>query len=176
MRLISKYQNGNTFKRVDWEGMINSPEYKKYYNWYIDPKAMKVIEDSLIARQAGYPQRLSVMSQVVAESGGRTQKFPNGATGLVGWRGARAKKLPTDLPGQTHYLMQGLFDTYDANNWNDGGAGTNVGTGKEMQNLFKTSNNTVQATKAMMKGYVRPEKTEYDKRIKFVNYMKRYTK
>ena len=172
-----RFQNGGAtkYKRVNWQGLQKSPAYRKNYGWYLDPKAMKQVEDSLIGRGAGYPQRLAALSQVVAESGGRTQKFPNGATGLVGWRGTRAKDLPKDLAGQIHVFMDGLFGPFTAANWNDGGKGTNVGTGKEMQQLYVTSPNTVQATKAVMKGYVRPETTEYDKRVNFVNFMKQFT-
>lgn len=45
-----------------------------------------------------------------------------------------------------------------------------------MQKLFRSSPNTVQATKALMKGYVRPPADSMQKRIDLTNLLKRYMK
>ena len=70
--------------------------------------------------------------------------------------------------------MVDLFE--DPSDWNHGGTGTNVNSGKEMWQLFNETPNTVQATKAFMKGYVRPPQEDRDKRIQFVELLKRYMK
>ena len=172
---INKKQQGGSFSKLDVQGLITDPEYKKKYNWYINPTNINILQDSLINRKAGYPQRVAAFSQVISESGGETKPHGNGAYGLIGWRGARAKNLPKTLPGQLHVLMNGLFNS-DAKHWNDGGVGSNVNTGKEMQQLYQTSPNSVQATKAVMKGYVRPPKDQWEKRIGLVPLIKKYMK
>lgn len=174
-KLIPKAQSGKaTPKKLDVKGLKNDPEYKKYYDWYMNPKNLELIQDSLIARGAGFPQRVAVLSQVISESGGDTKPHGNGAVGYVGWRGDRAKGLPNTPDGQAHVLMVDLFE--DSSDWNHGGTGTNVNSGKEMQQLFVTTPNTVQATKAFMKGYVRPPQVDRDKRVKFVELLKKYMK
>jgi hypothetical protein len=168
-----KHQQGGTMKRLNVKAMQKDPEYKNY-DWYIDEKNIAALQDSLINRNAGYAQRLATLAMVIPENGGRTTPHGNGAYGLVGWRGDRAEDLPQDFGGQAHKLMVELFDNPNGKNWTDGGTGTGVQTGREMYKLFNTSPNSVQATKAMMKGYVRPPKSEYDKRVSFINLLKKY--
>lgn len=176
-RLIHKAQKGKDLvklKKLDVAGLKKDPEYKANFNWYMNPTNLNILQDSLIARGAGFPQRVAVLSQVIPESGGDTKPHGNGAYGYVGWRGNRAKKLPNTPEGQAHVLMVDLFE--DPSDWNHGGTGTNVNSGKEMQQLFVTTPNTVQATKAFMKGYVRPPQEDRNKRIQFVELLKRYMK
>ena len=173
---IPKNQNGQKIKRLNTQGMKSDPTYKKLYNWYIDDNNIAVIQDSLINRNVKYPQRLAILSQVIPENGGRATAHGNGAFGLVGWRGDRAKNLPEDLGGQTHKLMHEVFSNPKGKDWNHGGEGTNVQSGKEMYNLFNTTVNSEQATKALMKGYVRPPKDVRNKRIEFMHFMKQYMK
>ena len=168
-----KHQQGGTMKRLNVKAMQKDPEYKNY-DWYIDEKNIAALQDSLINRNAGYAQRLATLAMVIPENGGRPTHHGNGAYGLVGWRGDRAKDLPQDFGGQAHKLMVELFDNPKGQYWTDGGPGTNVQTGREMYNLFNTSQNSVQATKTMMKGYVRPPKSEHNKRIAFINLLKKY--
>ena len=172
---INKHQQGGGFSRIDFKGLQNDPEYKKDYNWRMNINNLSLIQDSLISRKAGYPQRIAVFSQVIPENGGNTSAHGNGAYGYVGWRGSRAKNLPKDAPGQAHKLMEELFGTKVVD-WTHGGAGTNVNSGAEMKEFFMTTPNSVQATKALMKGYVRPPEEDRDKRIKFVKLLKRHMK
>jgi hypothetical protein len=130
----------------------------------------------LIGRNAGYPQRLATLAMVIPENGGNTTAHGNGAYGLVGWRGDRAVNLPADFAGQAHKLMVELFANPTGKDWTHGGKGTGVMTGREMYELFNGTNNTSQATKAIMKGYVRPESSEHQKRIDFTQLLKRHMK
>lgn len=175
-KLVSFNQSGNIFKRLDIKGLKTDPEYKEGFNWYINDANINQIQDSLINRKASLPKRISTLSQIIPESGGNPDPHGNGAEGLVGWRGVRAKDLPKDLAGQIHKLMVELFENPSGKHWNHGGKGTSVNSGKEMYNLYNSTNNTQQATKALMKGYVRPEKSVYEQRLKFANLLKRYMK
>ena len=47
---------------------------------------------------------------------------------------------------------------------------------KEMYELFNASQNTAQTTKALMKGYVRPPKNQYDIRLQFTNLLNKHMK
>ena len=135
---------------------------------------LEILQDSMINRNMGFAQRVALLGQVIPESGGNVEPHGNGAYGLIGWRSSRAVGLPKNLSGQIHLLMSELYDT--GNNWSDGGKGTNVQTGKEMNQLFKDTKNVDQATKAIMKGYVRPEKSEWKKRLQFANLLKKHMK
>ena len=68
-KLIKKTQVKQPLvKRLDVKGLQNDPEYKQKYNWYINSKNINLLQDSLIARGAGFPQRVAVLSQVIPES------------------------------------------------------------------------------------------------------------
>lgn len=173
---IKKCQEGDTIdspKRLNIKKLQADPEYKKY-NWYINENNINALQDSLINRGANYPQRIALLSMVIPESGGKPDPHGNGAYGLIGWRGVRAKGLPSDFGGQAHVLMEGLFNNSSAKHWTHGGPGTGVMTGKEMYELFNKTNNTQQATKALMKGYIRPEQSEYGKRLILADLIKKY--
>ena len=175
-QLVPKHQNpAQPIKRLDIEGLKKDPEYKNY-NWYINTDNIEALQDSLINRNAGFPQRLATLAMVISENGGNTTPHGNGAHGLVGWRGDRAVNLPEDFGGQAHKLMVELFDNPTGKDWTHGGKGTGVMTGKEMYQLFNSTPNVNQATNAIMKGYVRPEYEEHQKRQKFVQLLKRYMK
>lgn len=166
-----KHQKGGYIHRLDVKGLMNDPEYPK---WKMNEKNLKIIQDSLVARGADFPERVAVLSQIIPESGGNTEPHGNEAYGLVGWRGDRAIGLPKTLSGQIHLLMTEIYDT--GKNWNDGGKGSNVETGKEMNRLFRDTKNVDQATKAFMKGYVRPEKSEWNKRLALVKLIRKHMK
>lgn len=173
--LIQKFQNPATpVKKLDINGLRNDPEYKKNFNWKMYDKDLEILQDSLIARGADFPERVAVFSQVIPESGGSPAPHGNGAYGIIGFRGSRAENLPEDTPGQVHVLMNGMYDNPTAKDWTHGGVGTGVQTGKEMRDLFLNTVNSTQATKALMKGYVRPESSERQKRINFAKLLKKY--
>lgn len=174
---IPKFQKpASPIKRLDVDGLRNDPEYKKNFNWKMHDANLALIQDSLIARNADYSERVAILGQVIPESGGYTEDHGNGAAGYVGWRGPRAINLPKDAPGQAHKLMSEIYDNPIAKDWSHGGTGTGVQTGKEMMNLFLNTQNVQQAGKAFMKGYVRPEKSEWEKRLLFLNLLKKYMK
>lgn len=168
-----KHQTGG---RLDIKGLMNDPEFKKNHNLYVNPKNISIANDSLIGRNANNAQIGAVLTQIISESGGETKAHGNGAHGLIGWRGERAKGLPTTLSGQLHHLMKGLFE--NSKEWSDGGPGMNIKTGKEMQKFFKDGayNNYRKATNAVMNGYVRPPEDQKEKRHKLVQIVKRHIK
>ena len=171
--MINKFQTGNSFKRLDIKGLQSDPEWKNY-QYRLHPKNLKVIQDSMKVRNMGFPQRVAMLSQVISENGGHTTPHGNGAYGLVGWRGGRESGLGSSLSKQIHRLMEDTYNDSKASEWNHGGRGTGVQSGKEMQQLFRTSPNTVQATKAFMKGYVRPPVDSMQKRINLTDLLKKY--
>lgn len=171
-----KHQDGGVVrKRLDLEGLRTDPEFKQF-NWYIHDDNINALQDSLINRNAGLPQRIATLSMVIPESGGKPDPHGNGAEGVVGWRGDRAIDLPKDFGGQAHKLMVELFENPAGKDWTHGGKGTNVQTGKEMYNLFNNTQNTIQATNAIMKGYVRPETSEHERRRQFALLLKKHMK
>ena len=130
----------------------------------MNDKNLSIAQDSLIGRNANFAQRIAILSNIISESGGETKPHGNGAHGLIGWRSDRAYNLPTTLDGQLHYLMTETFANPRGKNWHHGGDGTGVNTGKEMYNLFNTTQNINQATAAYTRGFVRPPSSEYERR------------
>lgn len=171
----SKFQLGNSFKRLDVKGLQSDPEWK-IYQYKLHPKNLAVLQDSMQGRNMGFPQRVAMLSQVISENGGYTTPHGNGAYGLIGWRGGREVGLGTNLPKQIHRLMDDTYNNNKSKEWNHGGKGTGVRTGAEMQKLFRDTSNTTQATNAFMKGYVRPPASSMQKRIELANLLKRYMK
>ena len=173
--MINKFQKGNSFRRLDIKGLQSDPEWKNY-QYKLHSKNLSVLQDSMKNRNMDLPQRVAMLSQVISENGGHTTPHGNGAYGLVGWRGGREKGLGSNLPIQIHKLMDDTYNNRKAKEWNHGGKGTGVQTGKEMQQLFRTSPNTIQATKALMKGYVRPPLDSMNKRLNLASLLKKYMK
>ena len=160
----NKFQLGNSFKRLDVKGLQSDPEWKNY-QYKLHPKNLAVIQDSMLIRNMRLPQRIAMLSQVIPEKGGYTDSHGNGAFGLVGWRGDRARGLSTNISDQVHRLMEDTYNNGNYGEWTHGGKGTGVKTGKEMQQLYRSTPNYIQATKAFMKGYVRPPQSVLQKRI-----------
>lgn len=164
--ILGFYQMGNKLKRVNWQNVQKSTGLK------VNSKNMRQIEDSVFSRKLGYPQAMAIYSQIVSENGGNPGPHGNGAIGIIGWRGSRTTGIPKDLAGQIHKLMTGIYSNPQAKDWTHGGKGTGIQTGKEMKDLFINTNNSKQATKAIMKGYVRPGEDQYDKRLKILDIIK----
>lgn len=162
-------------RKVDWNKVKQDPDYKKF-DWRIDTKNLSIIQDSLINRNADAPEQIAVFSQIIPENGGSTGAHGNGAFGLVGWRGSRAKGLPKDLPGQIHKLMNETYSNPRAKDWTHGGPGMGIQTGKEMYNFFKETPVVRKAVNAFMRGYVRPPESEYQKRQDFAKFLQNYIK
>ena len=179
--LIPKHETGTgkdgvVYTRLDVESLKKDPRYKQNYNWHINKDNIEIIQDSLINRGANQAQRRAILSNIIAESGGETKPHGNGAFGLIGWRGVRAEGLPTTLDGQIHYLMNETFSNPSGKNWKDGGVGTGVNTGKEMYQLFNTTQNTNQATAAFTRGFVRPPASQYEIRKSLAQLLREHMK
>lgn len=172
MKLIPKAQRG---RKVNWDQVRKDPDYKKF-GWRMNTKNLSIIQDSLINRRADAPEQIAVFSQVVPENGGSTGAHGNGAFGLVGWRGERAKGLPKSLSGQIHKLMEETYNNPSATDWSHGGPGMGISTGKEMYQFFKKTPVVRKAVNAFMRGYVRPPEQDYQKRQEFAKFLQRYIK
>lgn len=179
--LIPKHQTGTgkdgvVYSRLDIDGLRQDPDFKKEFNLYMNDENLRIAQDSLINRGANFAQRIAVLSSLISESGGETKEHGNGAVGLVGWRGDRAKNLAKTLSGQLHHLMSELFSNASGTNWHHGGTGSGVNTAQEMYELFNSTENINQATAAITRGYVRPEEHERDKRKRLSQIIKKYMK
>ena len=64
LKLIPKNQTGNVFKRLDAKSLKEDPVYKNY-DWYIDENNIAALQDSLINRSVGYPQRIATLAMVI---------------------------------------------------------------------------------------------------------------
>lgn len=171
----AKFQQGNSFGRLDIKGLQSDPQWKKY-QYKLHPKNLEVLQDSMYVRRMPEPQRVAMLSQVISENGGYTTPHGNGAYGLVGWRGDRAYGLSTNISDQVHRLMEDTYNNGNYREWTHGGKGTGVKTGKEMQQLYRSTPNYIQATNAFMKGYVRPPQSVLQKRVNLASLIRKHMK
>lgn len=158
------------------DNLVKDKEFKENFDLKLHPDNLIIANDSLVNRGASKVQRAAVLSNIISESGGDTKAHGNGAFGLVGWRGTRAVGLPKNLPGQLHKLMVETFER--PKDWHHGGPGMNINSSKEMYEFWKSGagNSVRKATNAMTRGYVRPPKEQYEKRIDLANILFRYLK
>lgn len=124
-------------------------------NKMIDTLMLRKIDNYMISKNVGLPQRQS-LSYTIQQEGNTTKPHGNGAYGLVGWRGERAKNLPITLAGQMEKLYNEVFGNFNADNWHHGGTGSGYMTGREAQNAFINAKTIEEAIKALNYGYVRP--------------------
>lgn len=174
-KLILKSQQGNSFKRLDINGLISDPDWKNY-KLKINRKNIEIIQDSMKNRNMKFPQRVAILTNIISENGGDTTPHGNGAYGLLGWRGGREKGIGKILPKQIHKVMEDIYNNKQSKEWTHGGKGTGVQSGKEMHQLFINTENTSQATNAFTKGYVRPSKEDIEKRSMFAKLIRKYMK
>ena len=158
-------------RKINFNKLKNNPIYKTKYNWKLIPNNLATIQDSLINRKASEAQRVTFLSQVIPESGGDTKVHSNGSVGLISRRGVRKTNYPTSLSGQIHTEMEGLYGPFNKNEWTHGGKGSGYNSGKDAQKAFTSSNSISGATNAVMRGYVRPEPSEYNKRLEFAKFL-----
>lgn len=154
-----KNQPTQKLKRVDvqeWfdqEGNRNRP---------VNVPAMEQLQDSLIARRWGLPQRLAIMAtaaQEMDENGAASR-----GVGGNGYLGLSFQRMPEsyldDTPkgrgNQIHYLFEDLLKTH-SDNWLDGGSdGPTIMNGKDGYNQFWNNDNVYDATRILNKSYIRP--------------------
>lgn len=168
---------GERQKRINFKSLQNSPEYKKKFNWAMIPSNLEVIQDSLINRNATDDQIVAAFSQIIPESGGSTANHANGSKGLISRRGVRKANYPNTLPGQIHVEMENMFGPrLDPNEWNHGGKGSGYRDASHARSVFQNSPTLWDTTNAIMRGFVRPEPTEYQKRFNFANFLQQFLK
>lgn len=156
------------------KGLTEDSQYKNNFDLRLNLDNLAIANDSLVNRGANRAQRAAVLSNIISENGGDIGSHGNGAFGLVGWRGERAFGLPKDLPGQLHKLMVETFE--QPKDWHHGGPGMGISSAKEMYEFWKRGamNSIRKATNAFTRGYVRPPKDQYDKRIDLAKIIYKY--
>jgi len=146
--------------------------------------AMEQLQDSLIARQWGLPQRLAIMATAAQEMD------KNGAAsrgvGGNGYLGLSFDRMPEeyldDTPEgrgkQINYIFEDLLTTHPDNWLNGGSGGPTIMSGKDGYNQFWNSNNVWNATQILNKSYIRPRdrKDAWDNRASVAKAMQRHMK
>lgn len=149
-----KHQQGGTatWNRVNFEQYAKDPLVTRK----LIPQNMRQIEDSLIARQMPYAQRLALLASVAEETGGdptaidETGKFK----GIIQWEDSRYPNTE-DLGEQIHWM---LTEIYNPKMWTHGGGGLPViKTAREGFDKFWNNKNVYDATLYLNKGYIRPK-------------------
>ena len=141
----------NKSRRVDFA------TYKPIKDRAFVSKNMEQLQDSLIARGIGEPQRLAILSNVLHESGGDPKAVgPGNFKGIAQW-GADRYPNTEDLGEQIKYLLDTSSNPVDPH-WSHGGAGVPaINNLKAGYNSFWNNTNPYNATLYYSKGYVRPK-------------------
>lgn len=140
-------------------------------NRIIDREAYAQLQDSLIARNYPFPQRMAILATSMQEGspGGR-------GIGGNGYLGLSPQRMDTTLLGNTSeqrakqitFILDDLEYTHP-DNWLDGGTGgIKIDSGKKGYDMFWNTNDVDSATQILNKSYVRPagRQTEWDNRSK----------
>lgn len=141
----------NKSRRIDFA------TYKPIKDRAFVPKNMEQLQDSLIARGIGEPQRLAILSNVLHESGGDPKAVgPGNFKGIVQW-GADRYPNTEDLGEQIKYLLDTSSNPIDPH-WSHGGAGIpTINNLKAGYDSFWNNANPYNTTLYYSKGYVRPK-------------------
>lgn len=161
--LVLKLQKGKQFQRLDIQKLVSSPGWKNF-GYKLNPKNLEILQDSMEHRNMGFPQRVAILTNVIAENGGDSTPHGNGAHGLLGWRGGRQKGLGNNLPKQIHKTMEDVYNPKNYVEWTHGGKGSGANSAKQLREIFNNSSNVLKATNSFTRGYVRPSQKDVEKR------------
>ena len=155
----SKTAGTTKLKKVDFNEWF---EQEGNRNRPVNIPAMEQLQDSLVARGFGLPQRLAILAtaaQEMDEKGAASK-----GVGGNGYLGLSEKRMPTSYLNDTekgrgkqiHYLLEDLLTTH-SDNWLDGGSGgPTIMSGQDGFNQFWESPNVYEATRILNKSYIRP--------------------
>ena len=155
----NKEQTKPELKRVDIQEWLDTEGNR---GRAVNIPAIEQLQDSLIARGWGMPQRLAIMATAAQEMD------KNGAAsrgvGGNGYLGYSESRMPVDLLDDTpqgrakqiNYLFNDL-QTIHSDNWLDGGSGgPTIMSGKDGYNQFWNGNNVYETTRVLNKSNIRP--------------------
>lgn len=132
----------------------NNPKYGG--NRYMDTNSIRRLDNFMIKKGVGYPQRVAFATNYHQE-GNTINSHGNSAYGMMGWRGERATPIiGKDEATQINYLYNTTYGKFDNKHWHHGGKGSGYKTAVEAQNAFKNAKTVEDATRALTYGYVRP--------------------
>ena len=159
---FNKFEDGGKrpeLKRVDIQEWFDTEGNR---GRAVNIPAMEQLQDSLIARGWGMPQRLAIMATAAQEMD------KNGAAsrgvGGNGYLGYSESRMPVDLLDDTpqgrakqiNYLFNDL-QTIHSDNWLDGGSGgPTIMSGKDGYDQFWNGNNVYETTRVLNKSNIRP--------------------
>lgn len=143
----------------------NNPVYGG--NKYMDTNAIRRLDNYMIKKGVGYPQRVAFATNYHQE-GNTIKAHGNGAYGIMGWKDERATPIiDADELTQLNYLYNTTYGKFDNKHWHHGGKGSGYKTAVDAQNAFKNASTVEDATKALTYGYVRPP--EEDRKFRLAN-------
>ena len=157
-----KYQRGgkstqrqNNTRKVNFDEVETSDNLGRA----IDREAYKQLQDSLIARNYPFPQRMAILGTSMQE--GSPGSYGKGGNGYLGLSKQRMPisylgNTPEQRARQIKYILDDLETTH-SNNWLDGGTGgIRIESGKDGYNMFWNTNDVDSATQILNKSYIRP--------------------
>ena len=166
-------------KRVDFKKFMAA---KGNGNRPLDIDSMEQLQDSLIARRYGLPQRLAILATAAQEMG--KEGAASRGVGGNGYLGLSEQRMPLSYLGNTpkkrgeqiHYLLEDLNKVH-SDNWHHGGSGgISIKTGQEGFDKFWSEPNVWNATQILNKSYIRPRDRQaaWDNRSTVAKNMQKY--
>ena len=167
--------------RVDFDAYKNAKENR---GRFVNVPVLNQLQDSLIARGYGEPQRLAILATSASEmdKNGAASKGIGG-NGILGYNSTRmpVRYLDDSIKGrgnQIHYLLEDI-ESLHPNNWSDGGkGGPFIRNAKDAYEQFWNSDDVKQATVIFNKGNIRPAggEDEWNARGNEASIMKKYSR
>ena len=124
--------------------------------------AMEQLQDSLIARRWGLPQRLAIMAtaaQEMNENGAASRGV--GGNGYLGYSSNRMPEeylddSPEGRGKQINFLFEDLLKIHSDNWLNGGSGGPKIMNGRDGYNQFWNGDNVYETTRVLNKSNIRP--------------------
>lgn len=126
----------------------------------VDREAYAQLQDSLIARNYPFPQRMAILGTSMQE--GSPGSYGVGGNGYFGMS---EERMPVSYLGDTpeqrgkqiSFILDDLETTHP-NNWLNGGTGgIRINSGKDGYNMFWNAKDINTATQVLNKSYIRPD-------------------
>lgn len=154
-------ENNTDSRRVDMSKVSTSDNNDRV----LDRAAYAQLQDSLIARNYPFPQRMAILGTSMQE--GTPGSYGVGGGGYLGLSSRRMPKsylgnTPEQRAKQITFVLDDLERTH-SDNWLDGGSGgIKINSGLEGYDMFWNANDVNSATQILNKSYVRPKARETD--------------
>lgn len=156
---VERFKKNRNHKKVDMSQITSKDNLGRA----VDREAYSQLQDSLVARNYPFAQRMAILGTSMQEGSPGSKGI--GGNGYLGLSSQRMPirylgNTPKERAKQITYILNDLETTHP-DNWLDGGSGgIRIRSGKDAYNMFWNTNDVDSAAQILNKSYVRPRDRE----------------